>query len=414
MRRVKLILSLLLVISLSVLLMSFSKQEESLKEEIARINKSIKENGLNWIAGKTSMNVLPLEERLKRLGSFIPNYINPDEFVKVEDKISILSFLDWRDYDSENWLTPIKDQGSCGSCWAFGTCAAVESIWKIEKSKPSSNPDSSEQHLVSCSTAGDCDGGMHSLAAKFFKNQGVPPESCFPYVASDVACDPCSDYLSKLTTITGYGWITQAGFLYSPEVEITSNQAIVNELSNGPVIGQMTVYSDFHSYTGGVYEVSPGATEQGGHCIAIIGYDDANDYWICKNSWGTDWGEAGYFKIRFDEADIGSWVLKVWGVSLANKPPTLDPIADQSTKEGVDFSLQLQATDPDDDELTYSGTSMPDGAELDESSGLFTWTPTYTQSGTYYVTFTVTDGIFSDSEIAEIKVANVKKGKGKF
>lgn len=415
MRKTKWVFAFLLVISLSVLAAGLFDQRDQYRREVAELNARIKANNLDWVAGVTSMTRLSPEERRKRLGNIDPLYIDPARFAVVSSDITIQAYKDWRSHGGSDWMTPIKDQGLCGSCWAFGTLAVVESVWKIFQNRPTSNPDLAEQHLLSCSGAGDCvAGGSYGEACNYIKNSGVPNEDCFPYTAADDPCNPCSDYLQKLARINGYAYVTQAGYLYSQDIGITSNAAIMNELNSHPLIGSMQVYTDFYNYTGGVYEKSPGATSEGGHCIALIGYDSVNQYWICKNSWGTDWGEDGYFKIKFNEVDVGKWVVKVWGVSLANKPPVLEAVSQQDVKEGVKLTFQLQATDPDNDTVTYSATALPSGATLSSSSGEFDWTPSYTQSGTYYVQFTATDGIFSDTKTGKIVVENVKKGKGKF
>ncbi|MBN1273737.1 MAG: putative Ig domain-containing protein [Candidatus Aminicenantes bacterium] len=415
MRKAKWFFTFLLVISLSVLMAGLYGKRNTQQQEIAEINTRIKAHNMNWVAGETSMTRLSPEERRKRLGNINPLYIDPSKFAAISTDISIQALVDWRNKDSSDWMTPIRDQGTCGSCWCFGTLAVVESVWKITQNKPTSNPDLSEQHLLSCSGAGDCIvGGSYYQACGYIKNSGVPNEACFPYTAADDPCNPCTDYLQKLARINGYAYVTQGGYLINQDIGITSNTAIMNELNSHPLIGSMEVYSDFYSYTGGVYEKTPGATSEGGHCIALIGYDSVNQYWICKNSWGTDWGEDGYFKIKFDEVDVGKWVMKVWGVTLANKPPVLSAVSDQNVKEGVELKFQLQATDPDNDTITYSAVSMPTGATLASDTGEFIWTPTYTQSGTYYVQFTATDGIFSDTKTGKIIVVNVKKGKGKF
>jgi len=152
----------------------------------------------------------------------------------------------------------------------------------------------------------------------------------------------------------------------------------------------------------------------------IVGYyDDGIDkYWICKNSWGTGWGENGYFNIKMGECEIGTWVLKLWGVAVNNQPPVLDDIslsiAGETYKEGSEFTIQLQASDPESGSLFFSASPLPQGATLDISTGLFTWKPSHTQAGNYSIRFSVSDGIFEDFQIVTITVLQVKKGKGKF
>jgi hypothetical protein len=110
--------------------------------------------------------------------------------------------------------------------------------------------------------------------------------------------------------------------------------------------------------------------------------------------------------------------MALWGVTINNQPPVLADvslgIANQTFKEGTEFSIQLQASDPESDSLTYSASPLPQGASLNPSTGLFTWTPTYTQGGDYSIRFSVSDGIFEDFQVVMIRVAQVKKGRGRF
>lgn len=407
------IISLILVVCLSFLFVHSGRQKEPIQEKIERLNRRIKEQGLEWTAGETSMSSLSFEERIRRLGTFTPLYIDPEKFIKIVEKLAIPDSLSWKNYNGENWLSSIKNQGQCGSCWAFTILSVIEAMYNIENNLPGGNVDLSEQYLVSCTTAGDCGGGNHGLAAEEIKNNGVPPESCFPYEASDVSCNPCADYLNMLSRIHGYGWITQAGIFISDSL-LTSTDAIMNALQDGPLAAHMKIYDDFYNYKSGIYEVSAGATYEGDHGVTLIGYDKNQNCWICKNSWGTSWGEDGYFKIRVGAADIGKWILQVWGITLVNSPPSFQSIGNQQTKEGVELTIQLQASDPDNDTLAYEASGLPNGATFDTGNGLFKWTPSYTQSGEYTVNFKVSDGIFDASMSVRITVINVKKGKGKF
>ena len=90
--------------------------------------------------------------------------------------------------------------------------------------------------------------------------------------------------------------------------------------TKGPLTACYTVYSDFMGYRSGVYRKTANATRRGGHCVAIVGYNDAGNYWICKNSWGSGWGDNGYFKIAYGEVGIDN---EVWGVEGIEDSGTL-------------------------------------------------------------------------------------------
>ena len=270
-------------------------------------------------------------------------------------------------------------------------------------------PDFSEQDLVSCSGAGTCGGGVPSSAAEYAKTNGIVSEDCFFYTALDDPCVLCSDWMDKLTRITDWGWVTQS---------FVNETAIKLALQDGPLSFYMDVYDDFYFYSSDIYERSGGAAYVGGHVVVLVGYDDVERYWICKNSWGTGWGESGYFKIRMGECETGKWVLKLWGVTVNNQAPELGEIeldlGGQVAKEGKEIVIQLDASDADSDSLTFSASPLPQGSTFDTNTGLFKWTPRHDQAGVYSIRFSVSDGIFEDFEVVNFQVANVKKAKRKY
>jgi len=205
--------------------------------------------------------------------------------------VSYLSSLDWRNKDGNNWISPIKDQGECGACWAFSSVAVVEARAKIELNKPSYNIDLSEQDVVSCNTGGgSCSEGWEGDALAHMKNIGIVKESCFAYTATNNTCsNKCSNWQNEILKVQNYNLISASA---------GSIKQAVNDY--GPVTVYMAVYEDFNYYTGGVYSQVYGDCE-GLHSISIVGYNDAGQYWICKNSWGIGWGESGYFKINYSE-----------------------------------------------------------------------------------------------------------------
>ncbi|NIM91661.1 MAG: hypothetical protein GTO17_12020 [Candidatus Aminicenantes bacterium] len=414
---------------------SLETDQRGAQDEIDRINSEIQLQGLEWKAGVTSLTYATPEERRKRLGALVPLHEDPSKFVHLEEKAALPDYWDWSDRNGRNYMTSIKNQGSCGSCWAFSANGVAEAVYNIEKglysiqTSPSNDgaypvesllesddhysdiralaldyPDLSEQELVSCSWAGTCDGGYASRSFDYIKSNGVVPEDCFPYEESDVPCNRCSDWRNKLTRIQGWGYVTQSS---------VNKNAIKAALLDGPCSFYMDVYSDFYNYDGGIYEKTPSATYEGGHLVVLVGYDESQDCWICKNSWGRGWGENGYFRIRRGECEGGTWISKAWGVSISNRAPNLSPIENQIVKEGEQLTFQVMASDPDGDILTYSASSLPNGAILDSLTGMFDWTPDFVQSGLYEIEFFVTDGIFERSRTATITVLNVKKGKGR-
>jgi C1A family cysteine protease len=363
-------------------------------QEVAQIQKAIAAEKLEWQAGVTSLTALSPEERRMRLGGRLSE-IPAVGIAERHEPGELPATLDWRN-NGGNWITSVKDQGNCGSCWAFATTALLEAMVKISK-HITTDTDLSEQMLVSCSGAGNCAyGGYEYKAAQYIKTTGIPPESCFPYTATDSSCHPCSGWASKVVRITSWGWVG------------SSTSAVESALQAGPVTSWMAVYSDLYHYTSGIYQPTAGATYEGGHFVVIVGYNHAQRYWICKNSWGKNWGESGFFRIRFGAASIGGQVLRMIKPIVNNSAPVLQNIANCSGEEGQPIDFIVRATDSDGDTLTYTADNLPTGASLDAGSGAFSWTPSFTQAGTYTIRFRVTDGIADDTQNVILTVTNVK------
>lgn len=364
--------------------------------EVKAVQDAIAAEKLSWQAEATPLSFMSREERLKRLGgrlSEVPVRMPAESF---PEHGALPALLDWRNFGG-NWITSVKDQGNCGSCWAFATTALLEAMVKISKHM-SQDIDLSEQMLLSCSNAGDCVlGGYEYKAANYIKSTGIPNESCYPYSARKTSCNPCAGWAARVVRITSWSWVS------------TSTSGIETALQSGPVTSWMAVYSDFYHYRSGVYQPTAGASYQGGHFVVIVGYNHVERYWICKNSWGTGWGESGFFRIKMGTSGIGDQVLLMVKPILNNAAPVLKNIPDCSGEEGKTLVFTLSATDSDGDPLEFLADNLPDGAVLDATSGAFSWTPTYTQSGIFNILFKVSDGISEDAQTVKITVQNVKR-----
>lgn len=218
--------------------------------------------------------------------------------------------FDWRNYKNGDWTTPVRDQGSCGSCWAFGAIGALEAAMNIEYNDSTVDIDLSEQYLVSCGPGHGCEGGWAQRSFQWMiSTGGALPESCFPYEASDIPCDEkCDDWENHLLPVKEY-WTAD----HPTDEEI--KQALIDY---GPLVADTAVYDDWYGYRGGVY-IHPQMPEESeddiNHQPVIVGYNDDEECWIIKNSWGKYWGEntydlndneKGYLRIRYGDCFIGT------------------------------------------------------------------------------------------------------------
>lgn len=221
--------------------------------------------------------------------------------LKYIDGVPPPTHFDWRDVRGVNWLSPVKNQSGCGACAAFACCGAVEAMMNLWASDPDLDMDFSEQHLFACA-GGVCNSGLYmGDAFDYFTGSGVPDEDCFPYQAVDLPCaDTCPDWQDRAIILDD--WSLMWG--YGPD-----NAALKQAVWWQPIAVYMEVYQDFNGYSGGVYKYDGTSAYRGGHFVVIVGWDDAGEYWICKNSWGDGWGLDGYFLIAWDEVEIGSWAM---------------------------------------------------------------------------------------------------------
>ena len=267
--------------------------------DLTEIRAAIQSQRAPWVAGETSMTTLPAEQRRIRLGMILPVVSSEDEAQASVKRLALSTVapppsLDWRN-NGGNYVTPVRDQGNCGSCWAFATAGALESVTIIAEGASGLNLDLSEQILVSCNNngAGDCGGGYIDLASNFLKATGLPPESFYPYTATSGTCSNASpNWRNSTSRISSWTYVATT----SPD-PATIKAALV---AHGPLVTTMQVYADFFSYKSGVYSYVSGAYE-GGHAVLIVGYDDYNQCFIVKNSWGAGWGESGYFRIAYSQ-----------------------------------------------------------------------------------------------------------------
>jgi len=173
MRTTKILASRVALIPLILVLATLS-----FADELAQIQSAIRVEGAGWTAGETSISRLPSQERRMRLGLVVPQLTGKEKMLPYVRALVEPASFDWRN-NNGNYVTPIRDQGTCGSCWAFAVTGALESVTLIAQNTPDINLNLAEQILVSCSTAGDCGGGYIETASDYVRDTGLPLESSF-------------------------------------------------------------------------------------------------------------------------------------------------------------------------------------------------------------------------------------------
>lgn len=277
---------------------------------VQKLNENLKAQNSTWFAKANHLTGLEKSEVQRRMGLRLDTG-REVEFVNPAAKTfsNLPSKLDWRNKGGRNWVSPILDQGNCGSCVAFAAVGVLETQYKISSLLPNFNIKLSPQHLFSCG-GGYCDYGWYpDAAASFIQKQGVPDEACAPYISGatgeDIACRAsCVDSSQRAVKISGYTAPTRG----TDDVEL-----VKAALQRGPVVTTLSVYADFMAYGGGVYKHTKGEY-LGGHAISIIGYDDEKRAYIIRNSWGKEWGEDGFGYVSYDDSSgVGgrTWLYEV-------------------------------------------------------------------------------------------------------
>jgi parallel beta-helix repeat protein len=268
-----------------------AEQTFAAKPDIEALRELVRQRGYTFEVGPNPATEYSLEQLC---GTKVPDVRRPRlKTAPLQEDIQVVDIFDWRKIEG---CTPVKSQGLCGSCWAFAAIGITESTYLI---KTGLTRDFSEQWLISCTTAGSCNGGWYGTALEYlitledqYGKIGVPTEEDYPYEAMNSDCINTS---SERFLLTNWSAVDQ---------NIDTMKWAIQ--TYGPIA--VTVYAGdlFQCYIGGIFN----ADEQGSsnHAVVLVGWDDTQGtegVWLLRNSWGPGWGEYGYMRIEYGKNNVG-------------------------------------------------------------------------------------------------------------
>jgi cathepsin X len=250
----------------------------------------------------------------------------PHEYLKVED---LPKAWDWRNVNGTNWLSWARNQHIpqyCGSCWAHGTTSSIADRINIVRNRTWPDMNLSPQVIINCKAGGSCNGGNPGEVYVYGKQHGIPEETCQAYVAKNPDNFSCSDIQKCMNCAPPSGakpgdkgncWAQKHYPVWKVKEYggVSGADKMKAEIyARGPISCGIDATEKLDAYTGGIFEQVKLAPMIN-HEIAVVGWgvENGTEYWVARNSWGTYWGESGFFRIRMHNHNLGIELDCSWG-----------------------------------------------------------------------------------------------------
>lgn len=322
-----------------------SLRKAQVAEKVKAVRSQIKEKGYKWVAGETTVSNMSYAEKKQLFGGQVPNLYGFEYYVggifeipstetgsvAAAAAVGDSSYADefsWRERHGQSWLTSVKNQGGCGSCWAFAATGATELLTNLYYNRHL-DLDLSEQDALSCSGAGNCGGGWPGVTLDYYTATGVVEEACFPYTALD---DPCSDKCGAPMELVKIGGQTEFYSYYQTEDDLKA-MILESAVSGG-------IYSWSHAMVLFGYKVLRAGDQIYLSSDTLNGFVTIPDgdpligktAWHFKNSWGGS-DESSYPYIVTDITNIG-WTHELHGPAISPNLTEDDIVCEDADGDG--------------------------------------------------------------------------------